>query len=675
MAGLIATWATRSPRAMLLGSLLLTVALSAYAIGVPERLGLGGGAPAGSEPERTAEALGAVLGYDLEPAYLLVLSSAEPIEPGAAAVAVETVRGQAAAIPGVAAVRLGRRAESAPSTSLGVHLAPEADTETLELVGERLGSEIDPGPFRLLVGGEAAVAEQAREEILDSAVELGLLGLPLLLVVLGAALGTRLGPASLLGALLAVAASVSLLGILDALGEIEAIAAVAAVAVAFVLAVEASTALIYNYREHADRLGPGAAALDRSLRDVLGGAAVGAFSALLVGAGLFAIPIPFVQSVGAGVIVAVAIGPLLALAPVAAAIVLPAHQAAGWPPTAGSLPNGPGLRSRLWAGAGRRRRAAGLIVLAVAIIAALTLPLLEPDAIGLDAAELPADRAAARADAELAGALGPGGGGPLTVAAEDAPRTADLALYRDAVSRLPGVESVGLPAPAGALVAFDVVPDSRPRSLGAQATAAAIVAGDRPASADVAGPAAEVRAAAVRLGSDLPLVLVVALGGTAALWSLLFRSALGPALALAAAPAPLCGLGAMALVFGEGRLSGLLDYAPAGAPHLASFVLVGAVLLAVALWRGAQTGAALRRAGVGGDGPAAQPVRAARPTWLATALGSVVGVLAAALWLAASLTVAKEIALGLIVGLSADLLLSRTMIVTGLAGLASEEPG
>lgn len=678
MTGLIARRATRSPRAMLLGCLLATVALSVYAIGVPERLALGGAVPAGSEPERTSEALAAKLGYDPEPAYLLVLTASEPVDPAAAAVAIETVRGQAASVPGVAAVRIGRRAEGAPTATLGVHLKPDAGEETRQLVGERLSAGIDPGPFELLVGGQAATAEQAREEVLSAAVKLGLLGLPLLLLVLGATLGMRLGPASLLGALLAAVAAVSLLGVLDRFGEIEAIAVAVAVGVAIVVAVEASTSLIHHHRDHAERLGHGVEALDRSLRAVIGGALIGALSAILVGAGLYAIPIPFVQSVGIGVIVAAVVAPPLALGPVAAVIALPAGGAARRAEAAPAARSpGPvaGLMSRLVSGAGRRRHAAGLLLVAGAITVALSLPLLDPEAIGLDAAELPAERAAARADAELAGAFGPGGGGPLTVAAEDPPGTPALALYRDAVGRLPGVESVSLAVPAGELAAFDVIVDSRPRSLGAQATAAAIVNADRSASTALTGPAAEVRAAAVRLGADLPLVLVVALGGTAALWSLLLRSALGPALALAAAPAPLCGLGAMALVFGEGRLSGPLDYAPAGAPHLASFVLVGAALLAVALWRGAQTATALRRAGIAEGGSAGALVGAVGPTWVGAAAGSLVGIIAAALWLAAPLTVAKEIALGLSVGLLADLLLSRTMIVPGLAGLVPRRPG
>lgn len=673
MTSRVATLAARSPRALLAACLIAGAALSAYAVGVPERLALGGGSLAGSESARAAEALAAGLGHEPEPAFVLVLSGAEPIDAATGAVAVEAVRGQAEAIAGVAAVRERGTSADGLTTSLAVHLRRGAGGETAAVVAERLGTDLDPGPLELIVGGAEPTAEQARDVVLDDAVPFVLLVLPLLVLVLAAALGLRLGLATLLGALLAVGGSVALLGVLGEVFEIRAIASVAAAVVALVVAVEAAASLLYRYHEESAGLGGGAEALDYSMRSVLRGAGIGIFSAALVGVALYAIPISLVQSVGAGIVVAALVAPALALPPLTAALSLRSEEEVGEAlplvSERGSADDAP-LGFRLLLGIARRRRRAALVVAPIAVVILAALPLLGANAIGLDAAELPADRAAARADAELAGAFGPGAGGPLLVAAEGEPQSPGVTVYRDQVARLPGVDSVALAAPAGELAAFEVTPTARPRSLGAQRTAAAVVGAPAAGGGGVTGPAAELRDAARRLGGDLPLVLLVALLGTAALWSLLFRSAFGPLLALSAAAAPLVGLGAMVVVFGDGRLDGLLDYRPAGAPHLSSYVVVGSVLLAIALSRGAQTAAALREERLLGGGAAGSLARSGLLTLMPAAVSTSVAGIAVLVWLASPLTAAKEIAVGLAIGLLADLFLTRALIAPGLARLS-----
>lgn len=672
----IASLWTRSPRAVLVLCALAAVVLSAYATGVPDRLSLRDGSVAGSQSERSADALAAELGYDPEPAFVLVLTSTEPVGSAASEVAIRTTRARVHEIDGVAAVQEQGRSADGSTAALAVHLARDADTDTVAAVQRGLRSGLDPGPYRLLLGGSAPTAEGARDAVLDEALTLELIALPLLLLILGAALGPWLGLATLLGALLALSATWALVGLVGELVRLDVISAAAAAPVAVVLAVEAAAALLYRYREESASLGGGAEALEFSLRSVLRGAAIGMFSAALVGASLCAIPIGAVQSVGIGVILAALLAPPLALPPVAAALSMRAGQEIGealplaseWEATAEAPA---GYRALFGLGHARRRALLALAPLIVVVVAAL--PLLSSEAIGLDAAELPPSQPAAAADAELSGAFGSGAGGPLTVVAAGGQET-DLSAYRSTISSLSGVDFVGLAVPTGDLAHFDVIPAARPRSLAAQQEVATIASVPPPAPTAITGPAATVRDEALRLSGDLPLVLLVALLGTAALWSALFRSAFGPLLAVVAAAAPLFGLGAMVWVFGGGRLDGLLGYAPAGAPHLGSFVVVGAALLATALWRSAQTATALHEERDLGGGAAGSLARSGLLTLMPAAIATLAGIVTIGVWLGAPLTAAKEVAFGLGAGLLADLLLTRMLLAPAVARLAIREP-
>ena len=186
----------------------------------------------------------------------------------------------------------------------------------------------------------------------------------------------------------------------------------------------------------------------------------------------------------------------------------------------------------------------------------------------------------------------------------------------------------------------------------------------------ISGPAAGLVDSGRRLAEDLPLVALVALLGTAALWSVLFRSVFGPLLALSAVIAPLAGLAAMLGVFAHGRLTGLLDYPDSGAPHLQSFVIVGSVLLALGLARGAAFAAALREERQLGGGAAGSLARAGLLTLMPFAVATLAGLVLAGVWLGSDLLAAKELAVGIMAGLAADLLVARIVLAPALARLS-----
>jgi uncharacterized membrane protein YdfJ with MMPL/SSD domain len=186
----------------------------------------------------------------------------------------------------------------------------------------------------------------------------------------------------------------------------------------------------------------------------------------------------------------------------------------------------------------------------------------------------------------------------------------------------------------------------------------------------VSGPAAGLDDSAQRLAEDLPLIALVALLGTAALWSALFRSAFGPLLALSAVIAPLAGVAAVLAVFAHGRLTGLLDYTDSGAPHLQAFVIVGSVLLALGLARGAAFATALREERLLGGGAAGSLARSGLLTLMPFAVATLAGLVLAGLWIGSELLPAKELAVGIAAGLAADLLIARLVLAPALARLA-----
>jgi uncharacterized membrane protein YdfJ with MMPL/SSD domain len=180
---------------------------------------------------------------------------------------------------------------------------------------------------------------------------------------------------------------------------------------------------------------------------------------------------------------------------------------------------------------GRSRGAIALVP--IAAVAALALPLLDSEAVGLQDTDLPTDEPAAEAGERIAAALGPGAAGPLFVVTDGPAEAPAVAIYRDRIASIGSVRSVRRRPSGEERSAFEAVPDSRPRSLAALQTLADVRAEPAPSGRHVGGPTAELADASERLGEDHPQVGLLALLGTAALWSLLFRTAFAPLLALA----------------------------------------------------------------------------------------------------------------------------------------------
>ena len=279
------------------------------------------------------------------------------------------------------------------STALAVHMDPDAGASTIADAGDALNTSLDPGGLDVAVAGPAAVGAGARDTVLDASPALLLLALPLLLLLLGGSLGLRPALVGLLGALLAIAAAGAALGLVGLGFDLDAISVAAAVPLAAVLAIESAAGLLYRYREEAATLGGGGEALEYSLQVVLRGAGIAMFSAALIGAALFAVPIGWLQSVGAGILTAAILAPPLSLLPMAALLAMRAEAEVGTalPLVAeGASPESASPVFRLFLGLGRGRSRALIAILPLLAIAALALPLRDgADAVGLNGGELP----------------------------------------------------------------------------------------------------------------------------------------------------------------------------------------------------------------------------------------------------------------------------------------------
>jgi hypothetical protein len=669
----IASVCGRSPLAVIAAAAVLAVALGSFATTVPEGMALGGGSLGGSESERLADELTEELGYEPQAAFQVALTAREPTPPAAEGVAIRAVASQIQAVEGVGEVIEAEAAAGTELTALAVHLSADADAGTTAAVSDGLETKLDPGPLELRVGGDVSVQEGARQAALDDAPKLTALVLPVVLLLLAGSLGIRAGLVALLAALLAATAVVAVLGLVDAVVDLQAVAVPLGVLVAATLAIEFAAGLLFRYREESATLGAGAEALEYSLHTMLKAAAIAMGGAGLVGAALLAIDVEFARSAGAAVLAATLITPLLGLVPMSAALVLRAEAEVGEAlplvadaATAADAPRGYGALLALG-----RARARGLVaLLPVLVIAALALPLLDAEAVGLDATELPADDPATEAGAELAAGFGAGATGPLLVAVEGATAEAPtVTIYRDQISRLDGIDAVGRAATVGSFASFQAVPAAGPMSLAAQDAVDDVRDLPAPAASSVGGPAAELRDAGSGIGSALPLAGLFALLGAAALWSLLFRSVYGPLLAVTALIAPLAGLAAVVGVFSEGNFTGLLEFRPSGAPHLQTFVLVGAGLLALGLARGAELATALREERLLGGGDAGSLARSSLLTLKPIAVATAAGFAIAGVWVGSDLVPAKELAVGFGAGLLADLVLARIVLAPALARL------
>jgi len=681
MLGALADAALNRPRAMLVATLAVLVLATALAARAANRVPLAAPETARSESGRAAGELRDGLGREAQPDVLIVSRGREPVDSGVYGVALDVITSQAETAPGVAEVRRGPVSRDERTTALEVYFHDDDPRPQHEAVGD-LQAELDPGPLDVALGGQAAVLRDARDGLWGELGLLELLVLPLALLVLGVTLGLRLAAGPVLAAATGALAVLGLIGLFDEAAPLSVLRAAPAAVIALVLGIESCVALAARYRDEAAMLGPGDDALRRTLDTSGRTVVIATLGAAAVVASLAVVPVLDARSVALGGALAALVTGAVALVAMPSLLVLSAPDAPedSRPRAAEQGREGSFFWYRLESALTRWRGVAAVLVLVpVAALLAIASPGLRVETLPIEAAGLPDDAEAHRAEVRSTAELGPETTAPVLVSAEPAGQ-AELKSFRFELARLSGVAEARGPSDAGpGRELLRAGTEARPGSVGARDSVEEIRDVPAPASVSVGGRDAESLDAHRALLDWLPVAAAVAAG---VLSTLLFAvlgtvtpsrlRAVLPAVALAIVtllPAA-AAAGLLVFVFQDGRLTEPLDYAPLGGPALASLVAAVGAVAAVSAARTIQLAASIAVERELGFGPRAATPLAAALTLPAATAATLVGGAATVVLLGADLVAAKELGLAISAGLVLDLVLARALLAPALARLA-----
>jgi len=654
----------RAVLAILVGGLVLAAALAA---GTAGRLGLAPAEAARSQSERVADRFAERLGHEPAPAIVVAAAGRQSIDSAVARVALDVLTSRLRTTPGVVAVEDGPVSRDRRTTALAAYLRdddPGAQRRALDSFRDGL----DPGGLEIAIGGQAAVLDDAQAGLWAELGPLELLALPAAMLVLLLAFGGRLVAAPAMSAAAGVLGSAGLIGVINELTPVSAIAIAAGAVVATTLGIEASLAIVGRYRREAAAHGGGDDAL-RATMDSAGRTAIfAALGAVSVSACAALVPVLDARSVALGGALAAPLAAVAALAATPSMLVLAerAHPISISP----SAPGGgrPGGAQRIERAVLRWRSAAvAAVVVPTVALVGLASPGWSVETVPLDAAALPDDSAARRAEARIVSALGSEVIAPMLVETED---EASARRLERRPSRRMGVDDVGRSPVGGSASLLVAGSDARPGSLGARDAVEAL----RADGVEVGGRDAEALDADRALRRWLPIaaaacaialaaVAAIALGGAR---SMVPRAVCAVLLAIASLlPAAAVG-GLLVLVFGDGRLTGPLGYEPQGGPVIGALVAAIAVVAAVCALRTASFAATLVEPPRHGVEPRMATSAAALEV---AAAATVVVAVAAAVLLGSDLAPAQQLGLGVAAGVVLDLLLVRTLLAPGVTRL------
>jgi len=663
--GTVAEVALRRPRAMLGGAAALLAVLAIVAIGAPSRLGVGAPETSGSESDRAAEQLSASLGHEPEPGMLIVTHGRDPVDSAVYQVALDVLTSQAKSDPEVAAVRRGQISEDGLTTVLEIYFRDDDPAVQQEAV-DRISDALDPGPLTAQVAGEAATQLDARRSLGGEVIGLEFLAVPLTVLVIALVVGLRLLAAPLLASALTVLGSAALMRGLAGPLDLSLVGILSAAIVGLALSVEFSLLLARRHRDELESDSDSDAALRRAVR-VIGRPVVAAsLAGGVVPLALLAVPLSGARSaaIGAGIAALLAMVAALAVTPSLLAI---AGSPAEEPEPEAERPRGIVPRVTGWIGE-RRLVALLAVVLSVAALLAAAWSALDTETVALGATALPADADARRAEDRLEAELGVEASARATVALPTDARSESDEL-RAKLKRTEGVASVSPLVRGNEIDELDVGLDARRGSLVARDA----VRGVRTATAPLGGRVSGYDAAALDADDELTERLPIAAAIAAVVLALLIfalvrRPFLAAGLGIASLLPAAGALGLLSLVFGDGRFTAALDYAPQGAPQLDAVLAVLAGVAAVSAARSAAYPIVLR-----GERAVAVRRRAtervARLILPPAGTATVIAAAAAGVLVGSDVLPVKQAGLALAAGLVLDLVALRVLLVPALGRL------
>jgi RND superfamily putative drug exporter len=436
------------------------------------------------------------------------------------------------------------------------------------------------------------------------------------------------------------------------------------------LSIDWSLLLLSRYREERAATGDLQLALRRALvpagRTIL-------YSALTVAAALATLcvfPLRFLRSMGYGGIVASTVAMLAAL------ILLPALlRVLGPRIDALTLPRWrdprrlaePGRISRAF-GRLAVRRPIPIATLVVLLLIAIAVPALRVHWSTVDASSLPASTQAYQADALVNRSrdFPPNSGTPFYLAVS-APPTAGSSMRALAgrARQLPGIRAVAPPAQLGNDAwRIDLVSSDTPFSASSQAAVRALRALDSTYPLYLGGDAAAFRDERSAISSHLPIAVALLAGATLVILFLFSGSIVAPLVSLLMTGLTLAAaFGALVLIFQDGRLEGLLDYASPNALDLTIPLVLAALVFAIATDYGVFLLSRIREARLGGltdrEAIEASVARVSRIVVSAAVLFAVsIGVFGTS-----SIVVLKILGIGTAVAVLLDSLFVRSMLL------------
>jgi uncharacterized membrane protein YdfJ with MMPL/SSD domain len=438
-------------------------------------------------------------------------------------------------------------------------------------VAERLSKRYEGRPGVTLGGG--ALAEfQVNEQVSEDLARAEMLAFPLLFLL--SFLFFRSLVAALLPVMvggLAIVLTFLSLRLASEFGEISVFALNLVTGLGLGLAIDYSLFIVSRYREELARSGPGY----QALRDTLATAGrTVLFSSLTVTAALASLlvfPQGFLYSMGLGGMMVSLIAAGVAL------IVLPAVLA-----LLGPRVNSFALR-RLQRAAVREahaeqrgawyrlsravmRRPGRIAIASAAVLIAMGVPSLGIKFTWVDANVLPESASAHRVEDALRRDFPPGRAQPIYVAAE-APPGPQLSAYARELGGLPGVDAVGRPQPAGdGVTVLNVYSRNGELDDRSQDLVRAARRLDPPFTTEAGGRTAQFVDLKQSLVDHMPVAALIIVAATFLVLFLMTGSLVLPLKALLMNLLTLSAtFGLLVLVFQDGRLEGLLDYASQGA--------------------------------------------------------------------------------------------------------------
>ncbi len=474
--------------------------------------------------------------------------------------------------------------EDGGSTYLAVSLTP-TDDKAQQDAGERIREDLAGNP-EVSVGGFALANQQVNQQVEEDLRMAEILAFPLLFLLsfiffrslVASALPLLVGGLAIVGTFFALSVAAEL-------GSISIFALNLTTGLGLGLAIDYSLFIVSRYREEIAGLGPGLAAMRRTMatagRTVL-------FSALTVAAALASLcvfPQRFLYSMGLGGSLVALLAALISLTVLPAVLALLGTRVNSMAPKflqRRAEAETKSMQSGFWYRLSRlvMRRPALIATGSAALLIALGIPFWQIKFTAPDAQILPEERSARQVDDVLRADFPPNRDTPIRVLVENpgpggaAKVSADLAAVSGVVAVRPPIR-----LPNGD-VAVEAISDSPYIDEGSRETVRQIRGLEPPGDATllVTGATAGFIDFQESLKENMPLALAIVVGATLVVLFLMTGSVVLPIKQLLMNILNLSAVfGILVLIFQDGRLEGLLDYRSQGAIEQTMPILLFAV--------------------------------------------------------------------------------------------------